>query len=522
MGIGKKNADQAETPVIDALAEFNKKQPAYFCIPGHRFEQGMPDDLKAAFGENIFRYDLTEADGLDDLQDPHGAIDRAQKLAAEAFGADRTWFSVNGTTAANIAMILACAGPGEEILIARNSHKSVMRGLILSGAKPVWIEAEYDEAWGIATGTEAGAVEKALNEHPDAKAVMIVSPTYYGTASDVKAISDICHARGIPLLVDEAHGTHFAFSERLPGEALRSGADLVSMSIHKTAGAMTQSSMLHFKDYGSVDPSRVDTALKMVMSTSPSYVLMSSLDAARKQLAFHGKEMADRAVGLALLLRKKLQSVPGIAVFGGANEEELKKNNIDITRVTFSAFAAGMSGTYLKERLFEESRISLEMADAANVVAVITFANEEKDIERLAEAVKKVLSAQPGAERTADFKNSKDNFRPEKNADFANSANCGNSKNISRLENIAKPAPAEIKMLPRDAYFAEGEHVFIREAKGRISKAVICPYPPGIPYVNPGELITEDIVVRLLYCLEQGIPVHGIDDNCIIEVVKIS
>ena len=499
MGISRKNADQAETPVIDAIAEFNKMQPAYFCIPGHRFEQGMPDDLKAAFGEGIFRYDLTEADGLDDLQDPHGAIDRAQKLAAEAFGADRTWFSVNGTTAANMAMILACAGPGEEILVARNSHKSVMRGLILSGARPVWIEPEYDDTWGIAAKTEPGAVEKALEGHPHAKAVMIVSPTYYGTASNIKAISEICHSHGLPLLVDEAHGTHFAFSKRLPGEALQCGADLVSMSIHKTAGAMTQSSMLHFKDYGFVDPSRVDTAIIMVMSTSPSYVLMSSLDAARKQLALQGTEMADRAVELALMLRKKLQTIPGIAVFGGADEEKLQKNNIDITRVTFSAFAAGMSGTDLKDRLFKESLISLEMADALNVVAVITFANEERDIERLAEAVKKALSALYGAERAADF---------------------GNSNNISGRENGDVPAAAQMKMLPRDAYFAGGEYISIREANGRISKGVICPYPPGIPYVNPGELITEDIIDRLLYCMAQGVPVHGIDDEGSIEVVK--
>jgi len=489
----RKNAAQAETPVIGAIEEFNKKQPAYFCIPGHRFDRGIPEDLKTAFGENVFRYDLTEADGLDDLQDPHEAIAKAQELAAEAFGADRTWFSINGTTAANMAMILAVAGPGEEILVARNSHKSVMRGLILSGAKPVWIEPEYDTSWGISTEVKASVVEKALNEHPHAKAVMIVSPTYYGTTCDVKAISEVCHSHGIPLLVDEAHGTHFAFGSRLPQEAIKSGADLVSMSIHKTAGAMTQCSMLHFKDNGFVDPIRAEKALIMLMSTSPSYVFMSSLDAARKQLALHGEEMTDRAVELSLLLRNKLQTIPGISVFGGADEKELKKKNIDITRVTFSAAASGMSGTRLKETLFNENCISLEMADALNAVAVITFANVAEDIDRLVCAVNKALSSLPGVERSADS---------------------------AAAEKTVVPAAAEMKMLPRDAYFAKGEYIPICEAKDRISKVIICPYPPGIPLVNPGEIMTEGIIKQLLHCMEHDIPVHGISDDGMTEVVR--
>ena len=518
--------DQNRVPLIEALDRFIETEPALFCIPGHRSEKGVPEELLERFGEYIFRYDLTEAPGLDDLHDAQGAIREAEELLAGLFGADRSWFIVNGTTAAAEAMIMAAAGPGEEIIIARNIHKSALSGLVISGAVPVWLECEYDDEWHIAGGITAASVEKKIQEHPGAKAVYLVSPTYYGVNSDLKAIAEVCHRYGIPLLVDAAHGSHFRFSELFPEDAVSAGADLCAMSFHKTAGAMTQASVLHYRalretvpanaggqpdDGGAEDASpeemtagdetagcgkkeikrdltdigKLEAALKITQSSSPSYILMASLDAARKQLAMNGRQLAEKAAGLAYDLRRALEQTPGVKVFGGSDAGELLSSGLDPARVVFRA--DGIDGITLKERLFEDGQSVLEMADAQNAVAVITAGNTSEDILKLSMAVWSALS---GAEAESG----------RHGADF------------SRIP--------EAVLTPREAFFAPKEKIALREAEGRICGSYICPYPPGTPAVIPGEVISGEIMDIIEFCRACNIPMHGIGNDGIIEVIR--
>lgn len=500
-------------PLLQALDEFNQREYAYFAIPGHRYERGMPSALADRFGGGVYRYDLTESVGLDDLHNAAGAIKEAQEAAAKLFGADECRFSVNGTTALIEAMILAAAGPGEEIVIARDAHRCAVSGLILSGARPVWLMPETDEKWKITGGISPQRVRETLTEHPDAKAVLIVSPTYYGQACDAAAIADICHEHGIPLLVDAAHGTHFPFSNAYPVDSILSGADLTAMSFHKTAGSMTQSSMLFYKDTRRalfaddpetdqpeaddgnpaapapfIDMSAIDAALRMTISSSPSYVLMASLDAARQQLEEHGEEEADEAIRKALDLRRALQEIPGVRVRGGSDILSALQGNMDVTRVVFSV--TGIRGTEVRDRLSYEETVAVEMADAENVVAVVTAANTDREILQLSMAVFKISASAAGSSGNG----SQD--RPE------------------------QPDLPEAAYLPREAFFAEKERIPFAQSAGRIAAEIICPYPPGIPLLVPGEKISGGMVRYLTELRNSGIPVQGLPEDGTIRVLR--
>ena len=492
--------DQSRLPLIEALDGFIASEPAYFNIPGHRFENGVSDELACRFGQTVFCYDLTEAAGLDDLHRASGAIKEAEELAAGLYGADRTWFLVNGSTCGNEAMIMAVCRPGDEIIVPRNAHSSVFSGLVLSGAYPVWMQPEFDSEWGISTVVTPEIVEDTIKAHPNAKAVFITSPTYYGNASPLYEIAGICHKYGMPLLVDEAHGAHFYFSDSYPEGAIAAGADMCVMSTHKTCGSMTQSSLLHFraarekhdafdpatgepivieKKVPRVDAAKVDRALSHLMSTSPSYVLMASLDAARAQLASNGAAIGKEAAELALGLRRGLAEIPGIEIYGGTTMICIKSAGLDPTRVVFSAKRLGIGGHELADRLFEEAGVSLEMSDEENVVAIVTGGNQHKDILQLIMGVTKIAMNAGGR-----MDNSKERY---------------SSFFIS----------PEVRMSPREAFFAEGERIEIENSAGRIALESVAPYPPGIPFVNPGELITEKVVSALKLCRDEKIPVHG-------------
>ena len=356
--------DQNRMPLVEALQQFREEAPAYFRIPGHRFERGLDETLN---GASLAAYDLSEAEGLDDLHHAEGVIAEAQKLAAETWKAKKTFFLVNGTTCGNEAMVLSSVKEGEKIIVPRNVHKSVLMGLILSGATPVYVMPEYSTKWQMWGGVTPETIEKAFAETPDAKAVLLVSPTYYGLCSDLQAIAEICHCHNAALLVDEAHGSHLYFSEQLPLGALESGADACAQSIHKTAGSFTQSSFLSLGS-GRLDEARVAANLQMVQSTSPSYLLMASLDAARRGMALHGKERMERALELGQRARQELAKIKGIEVLGTEMEGTCGVWKIDLTRLVFSARELGISGYDLQVRLYEEYRVSTELADEENVV----------------------------------------------------------------------------------------------------------------------------------------------------------
>ena len=502
---------EKEMPLVEAIDGFLKKEYAYFAIPGHRYESGMPPSLRERFGPAVYRYDLTEAPGLDDLHHAKGAILKARKRAAELFGADECRFSVNGTTALIEAMILSVCAPGDELILARDVHRSAVSGLILSGAKPVWIMPDGDPEWNVSNGIKPERVEEAILSHPEAKAVLVVSPTYYGQASDLAAIAGICHSHGMALLVDAAHGSHFRFSDAYPADAVSAGADLTAMSLHKTTGAMTQSSMLFYKknDPKPVSMERLDAALRMTISSSPSYVLMASLDAARQQLFENGEQMAEEAIEKALDLRRALSEIPGVKVRGGSDLFSLIRREQDVTRVVFCV--PGLSGTKLAESLEKEGNTVIEMADARNAVAVVTSANTRQDILKLSMAV---MNASRDPAREEETSRSRC-------ASFGDDANeCEKSRSRYPMFGDDDAKDPEMVLSPRDAFFAEKEELPVSETIGRICADMICPYPPGIPVLVPGEQISEKEIRFLEEMVRLGIPVQGMSEEERIWVLK--
>lgn len=330
--------EQDRAPLLEAVTEFIDRRPAYFRVPGHRLERGVSPRWTDKVGEKIFSYDVTETPLTDDLHCPAGAIDAAQKLLAALYGADQSFFLVNGSTCGNEAMILSAALAGEKILVARNAHKSAMMGLILSGAEPVYLMPEVLCEWGIQGEITEASVRKGFAENPGCKALFMVNPSYYGVCSDLAAIAKVCHAYGALLLVDEAHGGHLYFHKELPMGALEAGADLCVQSMHKVTGALTQSSVLHSKYHGvgGAVLERITQNLQLVQSTSPSYILMISLDCARYELALHGTEMMEKALFLAAYARKKIAEIAGFRC--------MKGERFDSTRLVFSAREIGLTG----------------------------------------------------------------------------------------------------------------------------------------------------------------------------------
>ena len=473
--------DQTKTPLIDALKNFDKISPAYFCIPSHHRGKGASSSFTEVFGKTVLKYDLTETPLTDDLHEADGAIKEAESLASELFGSDRTFFLVNGTTCANEAMIISSVCEGEKILVARNCHKSVLMGLIISGASPVYIEPEISGVFSAFGSISPEKVKLAFKNHPDIKAFILTSPTYYGIGSDLQKIADICHSHGALLLVDEAHGSHFAFSDKLPKTALSCGADMVSQSTHKTLNSMTQSSMLHVK--GSlVDISKVDAALKIVQSTSPSYILMASLDAARQNAALNGRTAVCRMLDITSYIRSTLSSIDGVSCPENVDGNEVF--SFDKTRIVFSV--KGISGFYLSEILFDKYNICCEMADNYNVVSIIGSSDSYEDADRLINAVKEIAA----------------------------------TVNSGKIKEFSLPHRPPMAMTPRKAFFAKSTRTNFKDSVGKVSAEMIAPYPPGIPVIYPGEVITEEIYEFISEAIKDGRHIHGFSDKSM-ETIKI-
>lgn len=486
---------QEKAPLFTAVKSYKQQKPAYFCIPGHRFARGIAPEWTEDVGAEIFGYDLTEAHGLDDLHAPKGAIREAQELAAELYGAQRSWFLVNGTTCGNEAMILAALRPGDKVLLPRNAHKSMLMGLILSGAVPVWMIPEYIPGLQLWGGIQPENVRKKLEEEQDIRAVVLVSPNYYGMLSDVQAIADICHQRRIPLLVDEAHGGHLYFSETLPEGALRCGADMCVQSWHKVTGSLTQSSVLHINS-SLVEESRVDEALKMVQSTSPSYLLMTSLDLARRELYRNGHRNMSHLRETAANVRQRLNEIDGIYCPGKELERQYGIFALDESRLTMEVSGLALTAQEYSDRLFASYGVDLELAEGVTALAVLTPANTEDDIQRLLHGAREVASA--CIERKKHQKMQPEDVRED----------------LSVLPQMI--------LTPRDAWFAKKESVSWNRAVNCIAGEAIIPYPPGIPLVCPGERISPSLWRRIEELRKTHRHIHGIQDPtlCTIQVVK--
>ena len=483
---------QAKTPLVDALRLCANQPHAPFYTPGHKRGAGISQPLVDLLGRGVFRADLTELAELDSLFAPVGVIQEAQELAAEAFGADRTWFLVNGSTSGIIAAVLATCGMGDKIILPRNAHSCAIAALILSGAIPIFVVPEYDPILDIAHSITPLAVADALKQHPDAKAVMMLYPTYYGVCGDVAAIASLAHQYNIPLIVDEAHGAHFAFHPELPTPALSAGADLTVQSIHKTLSALTQASMLHVRG-SRIDQNRLSNALQLVQSTSPSYLLLASLDAARQQMALQGKQLIERTLDLARVARTKISQIPGLSSL------ELKKTPgcfaLDRTRLTVTVSGLGLTGFEADDIFHQHKGVNAELPSLQHLTFIISLGNTDADIAQLVQAFTTLAKEY---RRTEDIKS------------VGDERDLGDLGKESSLPTIYDHTPRLAPLSPREAFFAPTEILPLEMLRSRICAELVCPYPPGIPVLIPGEVVTK----AALDYLQQIRALGGVISGC--------
>ncbi|MBT2581808.1 aminotransferase class I/II-fold pyridoxal phosphate-dependent enzyme [Planococcus sp. ISL-109] len=481
---------QLETPLFDALLKHRNRHPIQFHIPGHKKGQGVDPAFREFVGDNILSIDLINIAPLDDLHSPKGAIKEAQELAAQAFGADYTFFSVQGTTGAIMTMILSVVGPNDKILVPRNVHKSIMSAIVFAGAIPVFIHPEVDPDLGISHGISPESVEKALIEYPDAKAVLVINPTYFGVAADLKRIVDIAHKKDIPVLVDEAHGVHIHFHKSLPVSAMSAGADMAATSVHKLGGSMTQSSVLNVRE-GLVSPKRVQATLSMLTTTSTSYPILASLDTARRQLAIHGFDLIDRTIRLAQDARKRINKIQHLHCVGKELLNSSATFDMDPTKLLISVKNLGITGHQAEEWLRENANIEIELSDLYNILCLVTLGDSRKEINLLVNALQRMSSALE-------------------------------TENAIMEPIVLLPDIPRLAMTPRDAFYADTEIVPIDLAVGRISAEFIMIYPPGIPIFIPGEIITEENISYIHTNIAAGLPVQGPEDDSLqtLHVIK--
>ena len=454
-------------PLVAALKEYSQKSPAYFCIPGHRFGKGISPELIAKDSNDFLRFDVTEVTGLDDLHQASGVIQKSQELMAQLFHARKSFFLVNGTTCGNEAMILSTVKEGDKIIVPRNMHKSVLSGLVLSGATPVYLCPEWIPEWNIWGGCTPAKVQELIEEQPDIKGILMVSPSYYGIVDNVAEISRICRNVGRLCMVDEAHGAHLYFSEKLPKGAIAAGADMCVQSFHKVAGALTQASVMHIAT-DKVDDKLLQSNLQMLQTSSPSYLLMASLDAARYELAQRGKQMCDEALSLAGYARAEIDKITGINCLSQEIVGKYEVSDIDLTKLVITATDIGLSGFKLKDILINDYNVEVELADHHNILAVLTFANTKEEVTRLVKAL-------------ADIAKNR-----EKQDD--NELMSG-----TLVGAIGMPPLPKMRLTPRGAHFSTKRKIAWQEAVGKVAGEAIIPYPPGIPVVYPGEVIDKEL-----------------------------
>lgn len=471
--------NQAKTPLLDALKEYVNSHHAPFYTPGHKRGRGISPKLAECCGYTVFQSDLPELPELDNLFAPQGVIQESQELAADAFGAARTWFLVNGSTCGIAAAILATCDTGDKIILPRNVHQSAIAGLILSGAIPIFVNPEYNSRLDVTCSITLEGVEAALKQHPDVKAVMMVYPTYDGICGDVEEVANLTHKYNIPLLVDEAHGAHFAFHPQLPKSALTAGADLTVQSIHKTLGALTQASMLHIQG-DRIDPDRLSKSLQLVQSSSPSYLLLASLDAARQQIAVEGKQLMSRTLQLAEIARNKINQIPGLSVL------ELTYPTpgfvaLDKTRLTVNVSGLGLTG-FAADEILVELGVIAELPSLQNLTFIISLGNTVADIQQLVQAFITLATEYKQDELIAAG---------------------------DRTYNLA----SQLAITPRQAFYASTETLPIEQTRDRICGELVCPYPPGIPILMPGEIVTHEALAYLQQVQSLGGKICGCADS---------
>ena len=476
--------DQDSTPYVDALLAYSALAPDRFQVPGHKGGSGADPAMRDLVGEVGLRNDVPSiTEGVDVGPEPT-PFQQAQLLAAEAWGAQRTWFLINGASQGNHASCLALAHGGNQVVVQRNVHSSVIDGLVLSGMRPTFVSPELDPELGIAHGLTPDSLARALDETPGAVAAMIVSPTYFGACADVAAMAEVAHARGVPLVADEAWGAHLHFHPDLPAAALESGADLVTSSTHKVVGSLTQAAMLHLGRGGRLDPAVVDRCVSLVETTSPSGLLSGSLDAARRQAAVHGAELLGETLAAVAATGEAIEQIPGLTVLGESMVGRPGVAGWDPLRMAIDVRGTGSTGYRLAKAAFYASNVDLELYSENVVVAIFGLGEPAAPAgERLVAGLRKAVAeieAEPGP--------------PD--------------------EKLAPPPPwGELVMTPREAFLGPQEVIPFDAAAGRIAAEGLAAYPPGIPNVLPGERLTAETLDYIRESVAHGGYVRGGSDR---------
>lgn len=484
--------DYRDLPILKALRDYSEEQVEYFHMPGHKGGNAFKKAGFQDFDIELLSLDVTEVPGIDNLHCPESAIMTAQELAAKAFGAEHTFFLVNGTTAGIYSMIMAATTPGDKIIVPRNCHRSVTGALILGKLQPIYISPDVDDKLGIASGISLDTIQRAVIDNPDAKAIVITNPTFYGVCSDLESIASIAHKHNMLLLVDEAHGAHFGFNKRLPKSALQCGADMVAQSTHKTLPSMTQSSMLHVKSER-VDIDKLKLFLQLTQTTSPSHILLASLDAARHIMQQKGEELFESVIDSCERLRGELDSVKGLYCLSNKDVGRSAIYDVDPTRITVNFKDLGISGTIAEQQLRSKFKLQVEMSDLYNIVAICTVGDKPYSIKKLAEALRAI----------------------------ADNAEVKKSQELRYISNVYSKIP-EMRLFPWEAVYSQSEDILISKSVGRICGELIIPYPPGIPIIMPGEVITKEVLDFASECVHMGIKINGAKDASLkyIRVIK--
>ncbi len=467
---------QNKAPLYEAMKNFRQNRVVPFDVPGHKGGRGN-EELTEFLGINCLKADVNSMKPLDNLCHPVSVIKEAQEIAAEAFGAASSFFIVNGTTGSVQAMIMSATTEGDKIIMPRNVHRSAINALVVNGATPIYVNPGVNKELGIPLGMSVKDVEKAIKENPDAKAVLINNPTYYGVCSDLKSIVDLAHKYGMLALVDEAHGTHFYFGKNMPLNAMAAGADMASVSMHKSGGSLTQSSILLLGP--AINSGYVRQVINLTQTTSASYLLMSSLDIARKNLALNGNEIFDKATKYAQYARSEINRIGGYYAFGSELIDDDAFFDFDKTKLSVNTMNTGLAGIEVYDILRDEYNIQIEFGDIGNILAYISAGDRALEIERLISALAEIRRR----------------YSKDKTGMF-------DHEYINPI----------VSLTPKKAFFTRKKKKKLEECSGKICGEFVMCYPPGIPILAPGEKITDEIITYITYAKEKGCFLTGTQD----------
>jgi arginine decarboxylase len=468
---------QQKAPIHEALVRHKANRVVPFDVPGHKGGRGNKE-LTEFLGEKCLKVDVNSMKPLDNLCHPTSVIREAEEIAADAFGAKAAFFIVNGTTASVQGMIMSVCKAGDKIIMPRNVHRSAINAMVVCGAIPVYVNPGVNKDLGIPLGMSLTEIEKAIQKNPDAKAILVNNPTYYGICSNLKEIVKLAHKHDMKVLVDEAHGTHFYFGENMPISAMAAGADMAAVSMHKTGGSLTQSSFLICGEDMNAD--HVRQVVNLTQTTSGSYLLLVSLDLARKNLSLNGKELFQKTVDYADYARAEINKLGGYYAFGKEIIDGDTVYDFDPTKLSVHTRNVGLAGIEVYDILRDEYGIQIEFGDISNFLAIISAGDRALEIERLIASLSEIKRLYGSDDIASMFDH-----------EYIN---------------------PDVAMAPQQAFYSEKKSLPIKESNGKICGEFVMCYPPGIPILAPGERITTDIINYILYAKEKGCLLTGTED----------